>query len=204
MTGRPSKPSRFPREVVALRWLDDERPPGPDLSDVHDHLPDLSAALTQPNSSQTLKVGPADQQRRLDQFLPGALAPERSRSQIARMIKAGLVTLNGSPSRASSPVQAGDQIEIITRTAPDTLPSAPHDAPPLDVLFSDPELLAVNKPAGMTVHPAPGHPHSTLVDTLVAAFPDLATMVDPDGPMRPGIVHRLDKNTSGVMVVART
>jgi 23S rRNA pseudouridine1911/1915/1917 synthase len=65
-------------------------------------------------------------------------------------------------------------------------------------------MLVVNKPAGITVHPAPGHPHSTLVDALMAAFPDLAAMVDPDGPIRPGIVHRLDRNTSGVMVVART
>jgi 23S rRNA pseudouridine1911/1915/1917 synthase len=71
-------------------------------------------------------------------------------------------------------------------------------------LYEDPELIVVNKPAGMAAHPAPGHPHSTLVDALLARFPDLAAMVEPDGVMRPGIVHRLDKDTSGVMVVART
>jgi len=62
----------------------------------------------------------------------------------------------------------------------------------------------VNKPAGMTVHPAPGHPAGTLVDALLARFPELAAMAEPDGVLRPGIVHRLDKDTSGVMVVART
>src|SRR5260370_36716168 len=64
--------------------------------------------------------------------------------------------------------------------------------------------MVPKKAAGMTVHPAPGHPHSTLVAALMARFPDLATMVEPDGVVRPGIVHRLDKETSGVMVVART
>ena len=62
----------------------------------------------------------------------------------------------------------------------------------------------MNKPAGMTVHPAPGHPAGTLVDALLARFPELAAMAEPDGVLRPGIVHRLDKDTSGVMVVART
>jgi 23S rRNA pseudouridine1911/1915/1917 synthase len=71
-------------------------------------------------------------------------------------------------------------------------------------MFADAELIVVNKPAGMTVHPAPGNPHSTLVDALLARFPELAAMAEPDGVMRPGIVHRLDKETSGVMVVART
>ena len=62
----------------------------------------------------------------------------------------------------------------------------------------------MNKPAGITVHPAPGHPNGTLVDALLAGFPELAAMAEPDGVLRPGIVHRLDKDTSGVMVVART
>jgi 23S rRNA pseudouridine1911/1915/1917 synthase len=74
----------------------------------------------------------------------------------------------------------------------------------IEVLFADAELIVVNKPAGMPVHPSAGHPDSTLVDALLARFPELSAMADPDGVMRPGIVHRLDQDTSGVMVVART
>jgi 23S rRNA pseudouridine1911/1915/1917 synthase len=77
-------------------------------------------------------------------------------------------------------------------------------APSIEVLHADDELIVVNKPAGMTVHPAPGHPDATLVDALLARFPELATMAEAGGVLRPGIVHRLDKETSGVMVVART
>ncbi|MHB8383186.1 MAG: RluA family pseudouridine synthase [Candidatus Binataceae bacterium] len=140
---------------------------------------------------------------RLDVFVSAHLAPEYSRSQVARMIKAGLVTVNAVPARASSAVRDGDAIAI----APPAVPQ-PHqstgDAPAIDVLFSDTEIIVVNKPAGMTVHPAPGHPDATLVDALLARFPELAAMAEPDGVLRPGIVHRLDKETSGVMVVART
>jgi 23S rRNA pseudouridine1911/1915/1917 synthase len=207
MTGPSRKLLRHPAEAAAPRWRSDEARPGEcrtDLSVVHTKLPISSAAPNPSDSPQLLKVGPDDPHRRLDQFLAAALAPERSRSQVARMIRAGLVSLNGSAARASSSVGPGDRIEIIAPSAPPTPRHAPSNAPPLEVLFSDPEMLVVNKPAGITVHPAPGHPHSTLVDALMAAFPDLAAMVDPDGPMRPGIVHRLDRNTSGVMVVART
>jgi len=140
---------------------------------------------------------------RLDQFVAAAIAPEYSRSQVARMIKAGLVTVNGAAARASSAIRAGDRIELAPIPVREVPPS-PQAAPPIEVLYADAELIAVNKPAGMTVHPAPGHPHSTLVDALVARFPELAAMAEPDGVMRPGIVHRLDKETSGVMVVART
>jgi len=140
---------------------------------------------------------------RLDQFVAAAIAPEYSRSQAARMIKAGLVTVNGAAGRASRVMRAGDRIELAPIPVPEA-PPAPQEAPPIEVLFADAELIAVNKPAGMTVHPAPGHPHSTLVDALLARFPELGAMAEPDGVMRPGIVHRLDKETSGVMVVART
>lgn len=150
-----------------------------------------------------LDAGPEHERKRLDQFVAANLAPEYSRSQVARMIKAGLVTLNGGVARASSALHRGDRVEIRPLPAPAAVP-VPASAPEIEVLFADSELIVVNKPAGMTVHPAPGHLHSTLVDALMARFPDLATMVEPDGVVRPGIVHRLDKETSGVMVVART
>jgi len=140
---------------------------------------------------------------RLDVFVSAHLAPEYSRSQVARMIKAGFVTVNGAVAKASSGVSAGDHIEIAPPSAPMT-PQSTGEAPSIDVIAEDPEFIVVNKAAGMTVHPAPGHPDATLVDALLARFPELARMAEPDGVLRPGIVHRLDKDTSGVMVVART
>jgi len=143
---------------------------------------------------------------RLDVFISMRLAPEFSRSQVARMIKAGRVTVNGAAARASSGVRTGDRIEVAPARSgePLDIEHSRNDAPEIDVIFSDDEIIVVNKPAGMTVHPAPGHPDGTLVDALLARFPELSTMAEPDGVLRPGIVHRLDKDTSGVMVVART
>jgi len=126
------------------------------------------------------------------------------------MIKAGLIKVNGAPARASCPIRPGYRVEILLPvtgqpaeaarfgTAQTTVGSG------LEVLFSDEELLTVNKPAGMAAHPSPGHPDSTLAHVLLARFPELAAMAEPDAMMRAGIVHRLDKETSGVMVVART
>lgn len=140
---------------------------------------------------------------RLDQFVAARLAPEYSRSQVARMIRAGLVRVNGNVARAAYAIHVGDQIDIAP-VPPATPPSPAASALPIEVTFEDGELIVVNKPAGMTVHPAPGNPQATLVDGLLARFPELGAMAEPDGVMRPGIVHRLDKHTSGVMVVART
>lgn len=151
-----------------------------------------------------VESGQARPRLRLDAFLAARMAPEFSRSQIGRMIKAGLVSLNGAPARAASPVRGGDRIEI--RRPPPVPPprSAAVAAPAVEVLFADDHLIAVNKPAGLAVHPAPSHRQPTLVDSLLARFPELASMAEADGVLRPGIVHRLDKDTSGVMVVART
>jgi 23S rRNA pseudouridine1911/1915/1917 synthase len=148
----------------------------------------------------------AEQERepgRLDVFLAAGLGTGHTRSQVARMIKAGLVTLNGRPARPASQVRAGDRVEVAE--PPRTVVKAPsRPAPEVEVLYADRDVIVVNKPAGMTVHPAPGHPDATLVDALLARFPDLGTLAEPDGVFRPGIVHRLDRETSGVMVVART
>jgi 23S rRNA pseudouridine1911/1915/1917 synthase len=151
---------------------------------------------------QVLIAGPEHERLRLDQFVAVALTPEYSRSQAARMIKAGCVTVNGAPARAAASIHRGDRVAIVPPAAQPAPP--PESAPDIDVIFADSELIVVNKAAGMTVHPAPGNPHATLVDALLARFPELAVMAEPDGVMRPGIVHRLDKQTSGVMVVART
>ncbi len=155
------------------------------------------------DGKQNFAVDPAHGGTRLDVFICAQLAPEFSRSQIGRMIKAGLVTVNGAAARASSAVRAGDAISVAPPPVPQSHQST-GDAPAIDVLFADKEIIVVNKAAGMTVHPAPGHPDATLVDALLARFPELAAMAEPDGVLRPGIVHRLDKETSGVMIVART
>lgn len=156
-----------------------------------------------PPTKRTLIVEPESAGVRLDVFISGRLAPEYSRSQVGRMIKAGLITVSGAPARAASATRAGDAIEIAPPPAP-----LPHQssgaAPEIEILYADDEIIVVNKAAGMTVHPAPGHPDATLVDAMLARFPELAAMAEPDGVLRPGIVHRLDKETSGVMVVART
>ena len=162
-------------------------------------------------TARTLTVDSAAGRMRLDVFVAAGLGAEFSRSQAARMIKAGLVRLNGAPARAADAVRAGDRIEIHRpeiqnpSAMPEAAISADHTAAPaIEVLYADDEIVVVDKPAGMTVHPAPGHPGGTLVDALLARFPEMAAMAEPGGVMRPGIVHRLDKDTSGVMVVART
>src|SRR5271155_1176079 len=155
----------------------------------------------------TIIAGIEDDRMRMDVFVSTRLAPEYSRSQVARMIKAGLVMVNGVAARASSGVRAGDRVDVAAAPAgamfdPSTYKEG--DAPEISVIFADDEIIVVNKPAGMTVHPAPGHPAGTLVDALLARFPELAAMAEPDGVLRPGIEHRLDKDTSGVMGVGRT
>jgi 23S rRNA pseudouridine1911/1915/1917 synthase len=124
------------------------------------------------------------------------------------MVKVGRVTLNGSPARASTLLHRGDEIGIAepiqNAQARVQESDRSNEAPPVEVLYADTELIAINKPAGLPVHPAPSYRGATLVDSLLRQFPDLGGMIEPDGIPRPGIVHRLDKDTSGVMVIART
>ena len=122
--------------------------------------------------------------------------------KFSKAIKAGLVVMNQRTARAADPIHAGDRIEF--KVPPPVAPApATAPAPDIEVLYEDADMIFVNKPPGMAVHPSAGHPHSTLVDALVARFPDLSAVVELDGSWRAGIVHRLDKDTSGVMVVAR-
>ncbi len=142
---------------------------------------------------------------RLDLFLAARLTPARTRSQIARMIRSGLVTVNQMPARPATLVREGDRVEISApATAEVPAPAERTLAVQFGELFADDEIIVVNKPAGLTVHPAPSTREPTLAEALVARYPELAAMVEPDGTVRPGIVHRLDKDTSGVMVIART
>lgn len=135
--------------------------------------------------------------QRLDQFVV-ALVPGQSRSQIQRLIKEGQIRLGEKSVRSNHQVRAGDLVIV---DVPDPSPATPvPEALPIDVLFEDSDVIVVNKPAGMVVHPAPGHAAGTLVNALLHHVNDLSGV---GGELRPGIVHRLDKGTSGVMVVAK-
>ncbi len=123
--------------------------------------------------------------------------PHLSRSRIQRLIKDGYITVNGRPAKESLKLRDGDRVQAIIPTLDSSRPE-PEDIP-LHIVYEDSDLLVVDKPAGMTVHPAPGHSSHTLVNAILAHCPQLAS----DGSMRPGIVHRLDKNTSGLMIVAK-
>ena len=134
---------------------------------------------------------------RLDKWLTTAL-PEHSRSVIQRWIANSRVTIAGSVVKASYRVQAG---EVVQLDVPPLLPAAMEAQDiPLTIVYEDADLLLVDKPAGLVVHPAPGHASGTLVNALLYHVPDLAGI---GGELRPGIVHRLDKDTSGLLLVAK-
>jgi len=145
----------------------------------------------------SLDIPPEHDGARLDCFL-AAVLPDRSRSQIQRLIKDGLVTIGERSCRVSTPVRAGRQVVV---RIPATRPAAPLAEPlPVVILHDDADLVVVDKPAGMVVHPAAGHASGTLVNALLHHVDGLSGI---GGEERPGIVHRLDRGTSGVMVVAK-
>jgi 23S rRNA pseudouridine1911/1915/1917 synthase len=136
---------------------------------------------------------------RLDRWLVSE-RPEQSRARIQKFIDAGYVRVNGVPGRAKTPLRHGDRVEL-WRPPPEPLPYLIAQDIPLDVLYEDGHLIVLNKPAGLAVHPAPGNKDGTLVNALLHHCPDLPGI---GGEMRPGIVHRLDKDTTGCIVVAKS
>lgn len=151
---------------------------------------------------------PEDDRERLDRFVVDRLSragEPASRAAVQRWIAAGQVTVDGEPVRASEAVRVGSVVEA-RPLAPEAPTAAPDASVPFDVLFEDPHLLVIDKPPGIVVHPARGHAGGTLVNGLLArgSF-DRAGFDenDPEGKVRPGIVHRLDKGTSGILVVAK-
>jgi len=134
---------------------------------------------------------------RLDRFLASVLA-DHSRSQIQRLIKDGHILVAGRAAKSNQPVKGGQAISVDVPEPVDAAPAA--EALPLPVLYQDADLIVVDKPAGMVVHPAAGHDSGTLVNALLHHVDDLSGI---GGEKRPGIVHRLDRGTSGVMVVAK-
>jgi 23S rRNA pseudouridine1911/1915/1917 synthase len=134
---------------------------------------------------------------RLDKFV-GDSCPELSRTQAQKLIGDGFITVNGQTVKASLKLSVGDKVDIMIPPTPPS-PLSP-EAIPLPIIYEDDDLLVVDKPAGLTVHPAPGHPGHTLVNAILAHYPHLADIGDS---RRPGIVHRLDRDTSGLMLVAK-
>jgi 23S rRNA pseudouridine1911/1915/1917 synthase len=157
------------------------------------------------SSPETLKdptpiefiVSENDAKPRLDHFLAKRL-PQYSRSRLQQLIRSGFVRLNGASTRPRQIVRAGDNIDI--REPPvEQIETRPQQIP-LDILFEDDDLIVINKPAGLTVHPGAGQREHTLVNALLS---HCTTLSGIGGKERPGIVHRLDKDTSGCLVVAK-
>jgi 23S rRNA pseudouridine1911/1915/1917 synthase len=134
---------------------------------------------------------------RLDRFLTERLS-DLSRGLVQRLIEKGEVTVDARPSRSSERLRPGQVIQI--SLPPPEMTGIVATALPLEVVFESPDLVVLNKPAGLVVHPAPGHAADTLANALMARYPNLAV----GHAQRPGIVHRLDKGTSGLLVVALT
>ena len=139
----------------------------------------------------TLTAGP-DGPARLDAFL-AARAPELTRSAAARLIEEGRVLVNGRPAAKSLKLSGGETV-LVSLPEPEPTAAQPQDIP-LDVVYEDEDVIVVNKPKGLVVHPAPGHPDGTLVNALLHHCGGSLSGVG--GVLRPGIVHRIDRDTSG-------
>ena len=135
---------------------------------------------------------------RIDALLARAL-PSLSRSQVQKLLEQGMVTLNGRGLKKNFRCSTGETYEVVL-PEPDDLPLIPQNIP-LDVVYEDGDLIVVNKPRGLVVHPAPGHPDGTLVNALLWHCGDSLSGIG--GQRRPGIVHRIDKDTSGLLIVAK-
>lgn len=166
----------------------DETPGIPGIDDADDELDgdtDEGLFLTAGNAA------------RADSYI--AEHTEFSRSAVQRLISDGFITVNGRTIKPRTPLSEGDTIEIrFPETHETELTAEPL---PLDIVYQDADIAVINKPVGMVVHPAAGNPNGTLVNALMYHIKDLSGI---GGELRPGIVHRIDKNTSGLLVVAKT
>ncbi|MCM3738411.1 RluA family pseudouridine synthase [Bacillus cytotoxicus] len=149
--------------------------------------------------SEVVQVTVTEEQKneRIDKFV-AEVNNEWSRSQVQQWIKDGVVTVNGKDVKGNYKVKTNDEITV-TIPEPETLDILPEDMN-LEIYYEDSDVLVVNKPRGMVVHPAPGHTSGTLVNGLMYHCKDLSGI---NGVMRPGIVHRIDKDTSGLLMVAK-
>ena len=134
---------------------------------------------------------------RLDKYV-GERCPELSRTHAHELINAGLITVNNKTAKPSLKLNPGDK--VIVNIPPSPQPHLEAENIPLNIIYEDDDVLVVDKPAGLAVHPAPGHPSHTLVNAVLNYLPSLA---DETGSLRPGIVHQLDKYTSGLILIAK-
>ena len=148
--------------------------------------------------TRTLQVNPEDTGTRLDAWLAGQL-PDVTRSAAARLLEEGRVTARGRPVAQNLRVQRGQGLAV-PLPEPEEPEARPQDIP-LDVVYEDEDVIVVNKPTGMVVHPAPGHPDGTLVNALLYHCGESLSGVG--GQKRPGIVHRIDRDTSGLIIAAK-
>lgn len=145
-----------------------------------------------------LDVASEEDGERLDRLIAARVA-EISRSYAQSLVKAGDVYVNGEPARPARRIREGDTIEILLPPVPEPVDLTPEYIP-VPVIYEDDDVIIFDKPAGLVTHPAPGHEHGTLVNVVKALRPDIPLLM---GGERPGIVHRLDKDTSGLIVVAK-
>lgn len=148
--------------------------------------------------TETIRIQPEQSGKRLDVLLAEEAGVTRSHAQ--KLIESGSVQLNGRQARKRDLPAAGDTV-VYTLPEPETLDALPQDLP-IDIVYEDEHLLVVNKPQGMVVHPAPGNPDGTLVNALL--FHCRGRLSSINGTVRPGIVHRIDKDTAGLLIVAKT
>ena len=147
---------------------------------------------------KTLLTVHEDTGKRLDSFLAASL-PELTRAAAARLIETGQVTVNGKSAAKSCKLTGRETVSVIL-PEPEPIAALPQNIP-LDVVYEDGDVIAVNKPAGLVVHPAPGHPDGTLVNALL--FHCGGSLSGVGGALRPGIVHRIDRDTSGLIIAAK-
>lgn len=146
----------------------------------------------------TILIEASEQDIRADKLLAGRFAPHFSRTYFADLIEEGLILVNGQPIKKREKLSEGDVVEICFASRPET-DLVPENIP-LDILYEDADLLVINKPAGLVVHPAPGNWTGTFVNALLYHCKELK---DVEGTLRPGIVHRLDKDTTGLLIAAK-
>jgi 23S rRNA pseudouridine1911/1915/1917 synthase len=192
-------------EYRATRGVEETLPPPIPVIDFDDLEEDTDATNT--TSIRTFTADPAAANLRLDQYLAQAL-PDISRARVQLLIEAGQVRINGNPAKPKQKLHGGESIEIEGTPQPAPLHAVPEDIP-LEILHEDQHLAVINKPAGMMVHAGAGtaplggsdtRNQGTLVNALLFHF---AKLSDVGGDLRPGIVHRLDKQTSGLILVAK-
>ena len=157
----------------------------------------MKTEWTEDENVLTLVAADADTGKRLDQF--ASAQAELSRSALARLIENGSITVNGKTQSKNYRIGCNDIVEIVLPT-PEPSEAIPQDIP-LDIVFEDNDLIVINKPVGMVVHPAAGNPDGTLVNALL--YHCKGSLSGIGGVVRPGIVHRIDKETSGLLVVAK-